>query len=67
MQIFTFVHKNPRVLNLNDYLDKILLGCNYKILHSALAYDYIKSFITTDDVVLVTGSAFIVSDVTNFR
>ena len=62
--------KNPRVLNPNDYLDKIIsLGCNYKIFeNSALAYDYIKSFITNDELVLVTGSAFIVSDVAiNFR
>ena len=61
---------NSRVLNPDNYIDKIIsLGYNYKIFrNSMLAYGYVNSILGDNDMILITGSAFIVSDVAiNFR
>ena len=59
-----------RVLNPEKYIKKIKsLNCNYKIHNTALdAFNCIKPILGNNDMVFVTGSAFIVSDVAvNFR
>jgi len=61
---------NSRVLSPDNYIDKIIsLGYNYKIFrNSMLAYGYVNSILGDNDMILITGSAFIVSDVAiNFR
>ena len=62
--------KNNRVLDPKNYIESIKsLNFNYKIYKNSLsAFNYIKSIIDKNEMVLVTGSSFIVSDVAvNFR
>ena len=62
--------KNNRVLEPKNYIESIKsLNFNYKIYKNSLsAFNYIKSIIDKNEMVLVTGSSFIVSDVAvNFR
>jgi len=62
--------KNNRVLDPRKYLERIKsLNFNYKICaNSLIAFNYIKSIIDESEMVLVTGSSFVVSDVVvNFR